>query len=96
MKVCLCYAGYSDLTNRFTIVCNTAVDWVVYGVEPYTTEHAQFLLDDEVTLPSNITLDMDASRVRVDVAFLRYLIGFFHRALQPVLRKVSVWFFALC
>lgn len=83
-----CCIAHSDLTNRFTIVCNTAVDWVVYGVEPYTAEHAQYLLDQEVTLPSSIALDQDTGRVRVDMAFLRYLLGFFHRALQPALKKV--------
>ena len=71
-------------------MCNTCVDWVSYGVEPYSSEHAQYLIDDEVVLPSSISMEMDTSKARMDVAFLRHLLYFFHRTLQPALKKV--WF----
>ena len=65
------------------------MDWVLYGVEPYTSEHAQYLRDEEVVLPSGISLDVDSSKGRMDVAFLRYLLQFFHKILQPALRRVT-------
>ena len=82
--------GHSDLTNRFTTVCNTAVDWVVYGVEKYTSEHAQYLQNRELSLPLSISLEVDISKVAMDVAFLRHLLNFFYKALQPALRKVWI------
>ena len=69
-------------------MCNTAVDWVVYGVEKYTSEHAQYLQDKDLSLPSKISLEVEISKVATDTAFLRHLLSFFHRALQPALRKV--------
>ncbi len=88
-NVCITILGHSDLTSRFTTVCNTAVDWVVYGVEKYTSEHAQYLQDRNLSLPSSISLEVDVNKVAMDMAFLRHLLGFFHRVLQPALRKVS-------
>lgn len=85
---CIHITGHSDLTNRFVIVCNTAVDWVLYGVEPYSSEHAQFLQDEDTTLPSSISMEMDTNKGRMDIAFLRHLLHFFHKTLQPALRKV--------
>ena len=82
--------GHADLTSRFVIVCNMAVDWVACGVDPYSSEHAQYLLDDEVTLPSSISLEAAADKTRMDVAFLRYLFHFFHKTIHPVLKKVGM------
>ena len=62
----------------------------MHGVEPYTTEHAQYFQDEEVVMPTTIVLDSEANVVQTDVAFLHFLLNYFHRALQPVLRKVCV------
>ena len=89
--------GQSDLTHRFISTCNTAVDWALYGVKPYTTEHAQCLLEmnEEDSLPTNISLTSQASIVEMDVAFVRFLLLYFHRALVPVLRKVGMLILAV-
>ncbi len=70
-------------------MCNTAVDWVVYGVEKYTSEHARYLQKKDLALPSSISLEVDVTKVAMDAAFLRHLLSFFHRALQPALKKVQ-------
>ena len=65
-----------------------AVEWAMHGVEPYTSEHAQYFLDEEVVIPTSIVLDQEASIAQADVAFLHFLLNYFHRALHPLLRKV--------
>ena len=65
-----------------------AVEWAMYGVEPYTSEHAQYFQDEEVVMPTSIELDPEANVAQADVAFLHFLLNYFHRALQPLLRKV--------
>lgn len=82
--------GHTDLTSRFVNTCNMAVEWAIHGVEPYTSEHAQYFQDDEVTMPTSVVLDQEASIAQADVAFLHFLLNYFHLALQPMLRKVIV------
>lgn len=65
-----------------------AVEWAMHGVEPYTSEHAQYFQDEEVVVPISIVIDPEANVAQADVAFLHFLLNYFHRALQPLLRKV--------
>ena len=67
-----------------------AVEWAMHGVAPYTSEHAQYFQDEEVVMPTSIVLDPEANVIQADVAFLHFLLNYFHRALQPLLRKVHV------
>ena len=86
--VCVCvYTGHGDLTNRFIMVCNNAVDWITFGVEHFKSEHAQHL-DAGVSLPTNISLETEMSLAQADVAFLSDLLNFFTKAVQPAIRKV--------
>ena len=87
-KIYLWTLGHADLTSRFVSTCNMAVEWAMHGVEPYTSEHAQYLQDEEVVMPATIVLDHEANIAQADVAFLHFLLNYFHRALQPLLRKV--------
>ena len=84
--------GQTDLTSRFVSTCNMAVEWAMHGVEPYTSEHAQYFQDEEVVMPTSIVLDYEANIAQVDVAFLHFLLNYFHRALQPLLRKVHIMY----
>lgn len=83
------------MTHRFVSTCNTAVDWALYGVNPYSTEHAQYLADmgEEDTIPTSISLASRTNIRQVDVVFVRFLLQYFHRALIPVLRKVCRGYF---
>jgi hypothetical protein len=67
-----------------------AVEWAIHGVQPYTSEHAQYFQDEEVVMPTNVVIDPDANVTQTDVAFLHFLLNYFHRALQPLLRKVRI------
>ena len=84
------FSGQTDLTSRFVSTCNMAVELVIYGVPPYTSEHAQYFQDEEIVMPTNVVLDYDAKVAQADVAFLHFLLNYFHRALQPLLRKVCI------
>ena len=39
-------------------------------------------------MPTSIVLDPEANVAQADVVFLHFLLNYFHRALQPLLRKV--------
>lgn len=60
----------------------------MHGVGPYTSEHAQYFQNEEVVMPTSIELDPEANVTQADVAFLHFLLNYFHRALQPLLKKV--------
>ena len=62
----------------------------MHGVEPYTSEHAQYFQDEEVVMPTSIVIDPEANVAQADVAFLHFLLNYFHRALQPLVRKVRI------
>ena len=81
-------SGQTDLTSRFVSICNKAVEWSIHGVPPYTSEHAHYFQDDDVVMPTTIVLDHEAKIAQADVTFLHFLLNYFHRALQPLLRKV--------
>ena len=66
-----------------------AVECATYGAEPYASEHAHYF-QDEVVMPTTIVLDPDANIAHANVCFLHFLLSYFHRALQPLLRKVYV------
>ena len=74
--------GQSDLTSRFTATCINAVDWAMYGVETYTSEHARYFAKG-VTMPSGVEYNPQAHAALFDAAFLRFLLHYFHKALQP-------------
>ena len=74
--------GQSDLTSRFTATCINAVDWAMYSVEIYTTEHARYFTKG-VTMASGVEYNPQAKAALFDAAFLRFLLHYFHRALQP-------------
>ena len=69
------------------MVCNNAVEWLTFGVEPFKSEHVQYL-EKGVALPANISLETDMTMAQADVAFLSYLLHFFAKAVQPAIRKV--------
>ena len=84
---CFHFLGHSDLTTRFNSTCINAVDWAVYGMEPYTAEHAQHFKDG-VSMPTGINYSSGIRTALVDVRFTRFLLHFFHKALLPAVRKV--------
>lgn len=81
--------GHSELTSRFTFTCVTAVDWVVYGVQHFTSDHAHYFLEG-MSMPVEITFDPRTSVGAVDVKFTKYLLWYFYQTLIPVVRKVRV------
>ena len=86
---CLLILGQSDLNSRFVATISTAVDWTMYGIEPLTSEHAQYLTDDNITVPTSISLNKDITIAEMDVNFVQFLIGYFHKLLHGVVKKVS-------
>ena len=91
MSVFLRHSGQSDLNNRFVTTINTAVDWIIHGIEGFTSAHAQYFTttDSNVPMPTSISLSEDVSIAEMDANFTKYLISYFHRLLnQSVLRRV--------
>lgn len=61
----------------------------MYGVEPYTTEHARYFLE-QVAMPTAVTFDPQAKTAPMDIAYVRFLLHYFHRALLPMVKKVGL------
>ena len=87
------HLGQSDLNNRFVTTINTAVDWTIHGIDGFTSAHAQyFTTDNNVPMPTSISLNEDVSIAEMDVNFTKYLISYFHHLLnQSMLRRVGVF-----
>lgn len=83
------FLGQSDLNSRFVATISTAVEWTMYGIEPFTSEHAQYLTDDNITVPTSISLNKDVTIAEMDVNFVQFLICYFHKLLYGTIRKVS-------
>ena len=87
--VCVC-AGHSDLTSRFGITCTMAVDWVMFGAEPFTENHTHFFLEGTI-IPMGMDFDPRATIPAIDVGFTRFLLHFFCHTLLPAVRKVMFY-----
>lgn len=81
--------GHSDLTSRFTFTCVTAVDWVVHGVQHFTSDHTHYFLE-RMSMPMEMAFDPRASVQAIDVRFTKYLLWYFYQTLVPVVRKVRI------
>ena len=82
--------GHSDLTSRFTNVCIAAVEWVVHGVEPFTSNHTHYFTEGSF-IPTCIAYDPRITAKASDVGFTRFLLRFFYQALVPVVKKVELY-----
>ena len=87
-RVCV-GAGHSDLTSRFGTTCTMAVDWVMFGAEHFTENHAHHFLEG-VMMPGGMDFDPRASIPATDVGFTRFLLNFFCHTLLPAVRKVML------
>ena len=68
---------HGDQGSRFFSACTMAVEWVLYTEGPYTAEHAQCFVD-QVAI-ENLVPSEPVSMALGTVAFVRYLLGYFHR-----------------
>ncbi len=60
---------------------NSAVDWVMHGIESFTSAHAQYFTDDDniVAMPASISLSDDITIPDMDITFTKFLISYFHK-----------------
>ena len=77
-----------DQSNRFFGTCTTAVEWVLYTEGQYTSEHAQYFVD-QVAI-ENLVPSEPVSMALGTVAFVRYLLGYFHRYFDECLHPPKV------
>jgi len=70
---------------------NTAVDWTMYGIEPFTSAHAEYFNNDnEVSMETSISLDEEVLIPEMDVNFTKFLMSYFHKILHPAVGR-KVW-----
>ena len=94
LESCQQVAGQTDLMSRFSTICSISVDWLIHGVESLTNEHAK-LLTEGITVPKLISFDRKAQLVTIAAGFVRFIIHYFCRALIVVIRRVSLYWWAL-
>lgn len=87
LESCQQLASQAELATRFNILCNLAVDWLIYGTEFLTAEHAS-LFTTGVTLPRAIVFDRRARASDMTTGYAFFLLRFFHNSLLPVVKKV--------
>lgn len=67
-----------DQSSRFFNTCTVAVEWLLYSDQGrYTTEHAQCFVS-QVSMETLVASE-PVSMAQGTVAFVRYLVGYFHR-----------------
>ena len=89
LESCQQVANQSELNNRFVNVCSVSVDWIVHGVEPFTSDHA-LLFAEGHTIPKVITFDRKALAGSMTTSFVRFVIHYFYRAILSIVKKVSL------
>ena len=89
LESCQQVANQSELNNRFVNVCSISVDWIVHGVEPFTSDHAHLFAEGH-TIPKMITFDRKALAGSMTTSFVRFVIHYFYRAILSIVKKVSM------
>ena len=83
------FPSYTDLNSRFLSACVSAVDLALHCCEtPFTAEHAQWLAK-QPTVPSVVTYQKSTTRAASEMAFVWFLVQYFHLVLLPLVRKVK-------
>ena len=94
LESCQQVANQTELNNRFANVCSVSVDWIVHGVEPFTSDHA-LLFAEGHTIPKVITIDRKTLVGSMTMSFVRFVIHYFYRAILSIVKKVSMLDIAL-
>ena len=88
LESCQQLASQSELAVRFPVICTLAVDWLAYGTEVLTADHAS-LFTTGVTLPRTIVFDRRARAITVTTGYAFFLLRYFYNSLLPVVKKAS-------
>jgi hypothetical protein len=86
LQSCQQVASLAELNNRFMAMCSMTVDWLIHGSSKFTDDHAS-ILSDGPTITRNILFDKKGSLVSIMTSYVRYLINYFYRSIQVVLKK---------
>lgn len=88
LESCPQLASQSELALRFPIICALAVDWLAYGTEVLTSDHA-YLFSTGASLPRTIVFDRRAQAMNMTTGYAFFLLRYFYNSLLPIVKKVS-------
>ena len=92
-------ASQSELVLRFPTICTLAVDWLTYGTEVLTADHA-YLFSTGASLPRTIVFDRRAQAMNMTTGYAFFLLRYFYNSLLPVVKKASdcfcTWLTCVC
>lgn len=78
----------SNLSNHFLRVAIAAVDTVVFSTHAYKTEQVGLFISKDLSLPTGIRPNSKANVMEFTLAFTKFLLYYFHKALTADPKKV--------
>ena len=78
----------SNLSNHFLRVAIAAVDTVVFSTHAYKTEQVGLFISKDLSLPAGLRSNSKATVTEYTLAFTKFLLYYFHKALTADPKKV--------
>jgi len=86
----------SNLSSHFLRVAIAAVDMVVYSSHTYKTEQVGLFISKDLSLPTGVRPNSKATVIEFNLAFTKFLLYYFHGALNADPKKVECMYVNQC